>query len=338
MGASCGQKALGLLPGVVNDPSNLTLRRAILEYGTNRLCSEMQKRSVPLRLNDGDPAIGRFYPTSCAAQNLANENLFIQFAGYGYAWTNLTKRMGFEAGGAVEYDHDFLMDGSTMYVYFRQRSTTAASFTTGLIEQPGTAVLGRLPIGQGPQAGQNYANALGAQIMKNEVARGFTVIRDADGTVSFSLGVVERGARPAAPYKIAPSGRQILANERTEVHQNQRDYAGPFEVKGDGALYLSVAIDGAPGIDVLVVGRGLGETWLQTYTHQAAPSAPPAPPALDEPVYSGALWRKAVPLPEGLYFVVFDNTGVAGRTQPTTYANDDRAALVNYAVEMGDAP
>src|SRR5262245_38964533 len=78
--ASCGQKGLGILPGVVNDPSNHTLRRAILDYGTRTLCTEMQKRSVPLRMNDSDPAIGRFYPTSCLAQTLANDNLFIEFS------------------------------------------------------------------------------------------------------------------------------------------------------------------------------------------------------------------------------------------------------------------
>src|SRR5262245_5292242 len=128
LGASCGQKGLAILPGVVNDPGNHNLRREILAFGTSQLCSEVQKRNVPLRLRDGDPTTGRFFPTACTTQPLANDNLFVQFAGYGYVWTNLTKRMGFDAGGAVEYDQDFLMDGSTMYVYFRQRSTTASSF------------------------------------------------------------------------------------------------------------------------------------------------------------------------------------------------------------------
>ena len=139
LGASCGQSALGVLPGVVNDPGNLSLRRAIFKYATDQICGEVLRRSLPLALRQDDPAVGRFYPTSCFAQTLANENLLLQFGGYGYAWTNLTKRIGFDASGAVEYDHDFLMDGSTMYVYFRQRSTTAAQFTPKLVEQPAAA-------------------------------------------------------------------------------------------------------------------------------------------------------------------------------------------------------
>ena len=167
------------MPGVVNNPKNLSLRRAIMEYGTSRMCSEMLRRSLPLKMRDDDPTLGRFYVNRCFTQELANENLFVQFAGYGYVWTNLTKRMAFEAGGAVEYDYDFLMDGGTMYAYFRQKSTTAATFTTGLIEQPVTATLGGLSTGAaGPGGAQTYANTLGAQIMKNEVARGFTVIRE----------------------------------------------------------------------------------------------------------------------------------------------------------------
>jgi hypothetical protein len=91
-------------------------------------------------------------------------------------------------------------------------------------------------------------------------------------------------------------------------------------------------------VDVLLVPRAAGEQWLQAYLTQAAPPPLPAAPLLDEPVYSGAPWRRTVPLPEGQYYLVIDNTNAAGRTQPTTYARDDRAALVSYAVETGDAP
>ena len=336
LGASCGQDFLSVMPGVVNDPKNLSLRRGILSYGQSSLCAEMQRRSVPLRLREGEPAIGRFYPTACFAQQLANQNLFVQISGYGYAWTNLTKRMAFEANGAVEYDHDFQMDGSTMYVYFRQKTTSAVSFKTGLIEQPATAVVSNMPALPG---GASFADTFGNQILKNEIARGFTVIRDDNGAVEFGLGLIEKGKRPFSPYRVRDSGRVLYANDRTEIHQNQREYAGPFEVVGDdSALYITAQVEGAPAVDVLVVHRGTGDQWLQTYTKQIAPTPLSGLPSLDEPVAAGPVWKRVVRLPPGLYYVVFDNTAGAGRTAPTTYAYDDRAALVSYAVEMGDAP
>lgn len=336
LGASCGQDFLSVMPGVVNDPKNLSLRRGILSYGQSSLCAEMQRRSVPLRLREGEPAIGRFYPTACFAQQLANQNLFVQLSGYGYAWTNLTKRMAFEANGSVEYDHDFQMDGSTMYVYFRQQTTSAVSFKTGLIEQPATAIVSNMPALPG---GASFADTFGNQILKNEIARGFTVIRDDNGAVEFGLGLIEKGQRPFSPYRVRDSGRVLYANDRTEIHQNQREYAGPFEVVGDdSALYITAQVEGAPAVDVLVVHRSPGDQWLQAYTKQAAPTPLLSPANLDEPIAAGAVWKRVVRLPQGLYYVVFDNTAGAGRTEPTTFANDDRAALVSYAVEMGDAP
>jgi hypothetical protein len=337
LGASCGQKALGVLPGVVNDPGNLSLRKAILSYATNQVCSEMLRRSVPLKLRGDDPATGRFYTTSCYAQEMSNQNLFIQFGGYGYAWTNLTKRLGFDASTAVEYETDFQMDGSTMYVYFKQRSTTAAQFRSRFVEQQQAAV-GAVPLPFG-MSNDVFVNTFGPQILKNEVARGFTVIRDADGTVNFGLGVVPKGQKPPVPYKISPSGRDILANERSEIHQNQRDFVGPIEVKGkDQALYVTAAVDGAAGADVLVVPKQLADTWLDQYTRSAPVTPPPAFPSLDEQIVAGVMWRRTVALPPGYYYLVLDNTSNAGRTQPPTVPGDDRAALVSFAIELGDAP
>lgn len=337
LGASCGQTALGIMPGVVNDPGNKSLRKAILSYATNQVCSEMLRRSIPLKLRDEDPGTGRFFTTSCYAQEMSTENLFIQFGGYGYAWTNVTKRLGFDASTAVEYEHDFQMDGSTMYIYFKQRTTTAAQFRARFVEQQQPGVGGvAIPVGMTNDA---FVNTFGPQILKNEVARGFTVIRDADGTVLFGLGVVPKGQRPTVPYKISPTGRTIVANERSEVHQNQRDYVGPIEIKGKGeALYLTAAVDGAPGADVLIVAKHAGDTWLQAYTTQAPLTPPPSYPAMDEQLVAGVIWRRTVPLPPGYYYLVLDNTAAAGRSSPPTVAGDDRAALVSYAIELGDAP
>jgi hypothetical protein len=335
VGASCGQSSLALMPGVVNNPGNLSLRRGIFGFAQSQICIELKKRSVPLQLRQEDPATGRYFPNSCATQELANGNMLVQFGGYGYAWTNLTKRITFDANAAIEYQHDFLMHDSAMYVYFREKATTATTFTTRLVEQtPQSPVVG-LPGG----STQGFLDLIGTEVLRKELGKGFTIIRDADGHVDFGVGMVEKGKRPTAPYTPADNGRLVLANERVEVHQNQRDYVGPFEVtESKQALFLSVAIDGAQNVDVMVVHRGIGEAWLVSYTSQATLAQPPAPPVLDEPVTSGMVWRKTLPLPKGQYYVVFDNSPAAGRSAPPVVVGDDRAVLVNYAVELGPAP
>jgi hypothetical protein len=334
VGASCGQSALGLFPGVVNDPGNLALRKAILGFGTSKICEEVYKRSLPLKLHEEDPIIGRFHATKCQVQPLANGNLSVTFGGFGWVWTNLTQRMSFEASGAVEYDTDFLMDGSSMYVYFRQRSTSAATFAIKLVEQPQTAAaLGGINLAAG---GQSVANELGGQIMRGEIAKGFTVIRSPGGDVEFGLGTIEKGAHPTSPYRPDAHGNSVLENERCEIHQNQRDFLGPIDVPKGYKLGVTLAVDGAPGADLLVVPRYMGEPWLQTYTTQAVTTAPPGVPVLDETVFSGPIWHRALTLPPGSYYLVLDNTSTAGRSAPPGFAKDDRAALVSYSLTLED--
>lgn len=332
VGASCGQTALGILPGVVNDPKNLTLRREILAYGTKRLCDEMLRSSVPIRFKPEDPAMGRFFPTRCAAQELANKNLIVQFSGHGYVWTNVTKRIGFETGGAIEYDQDFLMDGSTMYVYFRQKSMPVPmSVELRMVEVEAVRTAAGM-------LGVN-TNAVAADVVTRVAKSGFTVLREKDGAVDFGLGLVEKGQRPRHPYEIPKGGRLVVANDRSEVHQNQRDFIGPIDVPDTGqALYLTVAVDGAPAVDVEIIGRGLGNQWLETYWRQAGTAPPPARPLLDEPAPAGPPWRRLQRVEPGQYYVVIDNTPSSGMTNPPQNAYDDRAAMVSYAIEVGDAP
>jgi hypothetical protein len=334
VGASCGQTALGIFPGVINDPGNLSLRKAILGFGTSKICEEAYKRSLPLKLHEEDPIIGRFHATNCQVAPLATGNLAVTFGGFGWVWTNLTQRMSFEASGSVEYDTDFLMDGSTMYVYFRQKSTSAAAFTIKLVEQPqATAALGGINFAAG---GQNVANDLGSQIMRGEIAKGFTVIRKPGGDVEFGLGLIEKGEHPTLPYKPDANGHAVLENERCEIHQNQRDFLGPYEVAKGSKLGVTLSVDGAPGADFLVVPRYVGEPWLQTYTTQAVTTPPPATPVLDETVFSGPIWHRSLTLAPGSYYLVLDNTSTAGRSAPPGFAKDDRAALVSYSITLED--
>ena len=346
LGASCGQTALSILPGVVNSPGNRTLRREIFAFAIDEMCEQMQARSVPLKLRDPDPSIGRFFPNGCNVQQMPSENLFVTFTGHGYAWTNVTGRMGFDATAAVEYDHDFMMDGSTMYVYFRQVKTQSSNMSVKMIErQPGGPV-GAMA-GMLGQNMQSIATQIGDRVLQHQLARGFTVVRESDGSVSFTLGVLEKGQAPFAPFGRGESDWKLLANDRTELHLEQRDFAGPFTVEDeDDALWLTMLVEGAAAIDVQIYPKQLIEGWITQYETTPQTTPPPAPPLFDEavvapPVPVGGkppLWRRPLRLPVGSYYVMFDNTTNAGRTPPSQQTFDDRAALISYAVQLGDPP
>jgi hypothetical protein len=280
-------------------------------------------------------------------QELANENLFVQFTGHGYAWTNVTKRIGFEASAAVEFNHDFLMDGSTMYVYFRQQKTQSTEFKVLMVEGQGQGGAAELATGLLGASLQQTTQQIGVRLLESQLARGFTVVRESDGTAAFAVGMLEKGQRPPVPFEKGSSSMMLLANDRTEVHSGQRDYTGPYAIDGQGqALFLTASVEGAPMVDVLVVNKLSGESWVLSYEKEATPPAPPGPPSLDQtiqasPPNTGAppmLWRQTLPLPVGSYYVVFDNTATAGQSAPAPQVGDDRAALVSFGVQRGKAP
>jgi hypothetical protein len=331
VGASCGPSVLGLMPGVINDPQNHSLRRSLLASGLGHLCEEVSARSMPLRFHDEDPVAGRFFPTVCGARELPNGDLYLQLAGQGYVWTDRSLRLGFGAGAAIAYDTDFLLDGATMYVYFRPRASEPPRFTSRFVEDPQVTMLSGMV---GKQGGQSLQDRIGTQIMTATLARGFTVIRDPSGGVEYGVGIVPPGSRPPEAYRGLDRDSPVLANERVDVHQNQRDFAGPFEVPPGKQLGLLISVAGAPAVDVLLVPRVVGDAWLSAYTSYAATTPPPGPPLLDDVVVLGTAYRRAVAVPPGSYYLVLDNTPTAGRTSPPPYPRSDRAAVVSYAVDL----
>lgn len=330
--AGCtSQGLLAIMPGTINDPSNRTLRQELLAEGMTEMCAELMKRSVPLHLRDEDPGMGRMYPTSCQTRPLANGNLQLDFAGRGFAWTNVTRRIGFSASATVEYETDFQLDGSTMYVYFRQKATPANKLDVLMTEQVAQNPLGTvLPGMVNPQ---QLLAPLASKLFQEELARGFTVVRDEDGYATFALGVLPLGQRPPAPFDRDGDDREVLTNERIEVHQGQRDYVGPFLVEyEDMALFITAGLEGAPAVDLVVVSDPVGGPWVETAITKPGAEAPPGAPVYDEALMTGALLRRAVRVPPGRVWLVIDNTATVGKTAPS-----ESTALVNLGIELDDA-
>jgi hypothetical protein len=330
-----GSSAMSVLgPGVINNPKNKSLRFDILKFGLERFCFEMTKRGAPLKLNDDQPVMGRFFADSCNQSVFDDEHrksLVVQYTGKGYGWTNLTQRIGFNTAGLVEYAPDFqLHDDGSMYIYFRPKRIDATSFNTTLVE----SFVARAGI---PIVGVN-PDAIGKNIVNGQLERGFTVIRYNDkGETDFGLGYIPKGQKPFKPF-VVDSEKLTLINDRTEVHTGQQDFVGGFEVtEDDQALFLTASVDGAPAVDGFLVPKVMGDQMIAQYVKAAGPATPPGQPMLDEPIPLGQLWKRFVPVPKGVYYLVLDHTAI-GRAQPTATAGDDRAAKVDYVVQVAERP
>jgi hypothetical protein len=275
--------------------------------------------------------VGRFYPNQCSQAQLENGDLSVRFSGAGYAYTNVTKKLSFTMSGAVQYNQDFLVadDACDVYGYFRPRQVLASDFKINKIEQPVAAYFSQLtPMGED----------FGKQLVSGQLKDGFTVIQLADGNTDFGPGIVELGKRPFHPMMAGGKDRITYQNDRTEIHREERDFVGPIEVKEGGrALYINAKTDGGVALDVLVLAKQAGDQALQQYLE--VPQAGPLP--------QNALWADVVPaqalgfqrrvaVQPGFYYVVFDNTSSAGATMPQGAATEDRAALLDYSVQIGE--
>jgi hypothetical protein len=339
MGASsvggCSPNTVCKLAGPINDPSNYTLRRSIMSFGLGQFCQQMTTHNAPLKLTPDGNVVGRFFPQHCSQQTLANGDLWVQFDGYGYAWTSLSKKVTFTSAATLQYNQDFkCAEDNAIYAYFDTRSVSAPDFRVGVIEQPVANLM------------QNwispFADSFGQQMVSGQLSQGFTVIQDTSGSADFSVGHLPLGQRPFHPYNQHGGSRVTYENLRTEVHTGERDFIGPVTVDGSGrAIFLQMHLDGVAAVDVFVVPKSEGDASLQLY-QQYGPVGPLAyPPRFADIVQAGVEYQRAVPLPPGLYYVVIDNTSAAGQAAPPAPlfgVVGDAAAVVNYAIQLGDAP
>ncbi len=336
LAAACGPQGLSILPGIINDPANRSLRKALLGYVTDNLCQEVQGRSVPLRLRRDDPATGRFFATACRAERSPRDQLVVTLDGHGYAWTNVTGRVGFRAAATVRYDHDFRIVEDRMYVYFRQRQTYQTRFEPTVVTGGAHGVLGAGVHATLGTTMQVAVKQLGGRILREQIAQGFTVIRESSGGVRVVFGLVEAGTQPLVPF--AYRGEGLRFNDRSELHQGQRDYLGPITIeRAEQQLHMDARLEGAAAVDVLLVPQSVVKPWLAAYEGQPRATPPPAAVPIDDVLpasRNSGVWRRAWDVPRGVYFIVLDHTIAAGRTSLPQARLDDRAALVSYAVRV----
>lgn len=328
--AGCGQCALGALSGPINDPSNRALRRDIISSGIGKFCTEMVKHNAPLALQQGTPAIGRFYPRQCNQQMLQNGDLFVQFSGDGYAWTNLSKKVTFTMEGTVAYDVDFLMDGCTAYAYFKTREVRGSNFVIRVIENPVANLVNSLT-----PMGQQFAS----QLVNAQLQQGFTVIIDKDQSADFGLGMIEKGKRPEHPFDVHGSNRITYENAVTDVHVNQRDFVGPIKIEDSGrSIYVQAKVDGTPAVDVVFMNEPEAQFMLDQYLKFGPIGAPPAPTTQygSDVVQYGVPYQNRRTVPPGTYYVVFDNSPMLGQVAPQVNPLSDPAATISYTVQIGD--
>ena len=323
--------------GAVTDASPGLRWWLFSNFGAQKICPEMLKRGVSLRLQDRAPAIGRFFPMQCSYQvDDARQTVTVHFAGTGYGYMLPAKRIGFSATGSIEYRADFQIAGDDVYVWGKlNRIVQGPNFQLGYVESPLLdAATAFTPLG-------SLANFFGNQIVAGELTRGFTVVHNADKGNDFALGLLFPPQKPHHPFDVSESERFTFANETVDVETQQRDYLRPFEVTDSGQpLYLQISVTGTP-VDVMIVNKPVGDLWRDAYQTGKPLGPPPGPVLAGGPLNPGPIETRRYPLPPGIYYVVIDNTSAAGLVSPPGPSlfnplGGGLAARVSYVAQVGD--
>ncbi len=299
-------------------------------FGASKMCPEMLKRGVPLKLAAlGSASVGRFFPQHCQVQvDDARKALVMTASGTGYLTLPFTRRVGFYVGMTVEYLPDFRLEEDSMYVWGKfNRFVTPPDLRIVGVENPVVNLATQTPLG-------SVATVLGNGLVASEIGRGFTVVRQDDGD-DFTLGHLDPPDKPKREFK-AGKDRVILASDTTDVKPQSRDYLGPFEVREkDSALFFRARVTGGPVIFALVE-RSVGETWRRSYEAVQPLGPPPGAIAAQGTLPIGES-KLGFPVGPGAYYFVVEN-GAAPAFAPLGVAMPlaEQGALVAYSVEIGD--
>jgi hypothetical protein len=304
-------------------------------YGANRVCPEMLKRGIPIKMQSlGPNSVGRFFPQNCRAMlNDQERSLYVDVQGTGYAFTSVTKRVGFWASIQVEFKPDFRMADDAMYVWGRfYRLPSKPDVRILGIENTAINVASQLPFGG------DLTSNITQGFVTSEVGRGFTVIRSEDGD-DFALGLLNPPYKPPRPFENKEE-RYIMATDTTEIHGNQRDYLGPFEIKRkDQGVFIKLNVQGAPLFATLVT-KETGDLWRVPYERVQPLAAPPGPVLGSFQANPGQM-TQFYPLNPGSYYLVVENRasgGIAPLGVSVPIPLTDVVSTLGYSLEEGERP
>lgn len=298
-------------------------------FGASKICPEMLKRGVPLKLaQTGEASVGRFFPAQCnVVVDDAKKAIVMNAAGTGYVVLPVTRRIGFSVTMGVEYLADFRLDGDATYVWGKfSRFTQQPNMQILGVENPIVNLATLTPAG-------NVASVIGNGLVQSEIGKGFTVVRQDDGD-DFTLGHLDPPSKPKRQFKPGKD-RFLLASDLTAIQSASREFLGPLSVEDTNVSLFFRATTSGPPLTFAVVERSVGEPWRRAYE-----GAQPLAPAPGNPVAAGTLAadaRMAFPVNRGVYYVVVENAAATpallGLGLPV---GDAPAAQLSYSIEIGD--
>ncbi|MCC7508798.1 MAG: hypothetical protein IT464_05455 [Planctomycetes bacterium] len=222
--------------GLVNDPENEQYRAALIEHVVAHYKETPERKSLPLRNEDGH-VVGRFrinaadirQPHADSTDPAKRRIYTVDLAGEGELWHETGGRVRFTGKAFVTYQVDFKIEDWAAYAYFTCVAIDRAHFECVHIDN----ILGQIF----KAAVRNAGNAA----LRESFEPGFTVIAKPNGDTWLSGGHVGREFQPRpGPFEATDSDCETVTNDMTLLHAGYRDYLGPIELFDGNELRVTI--------------------------------------------------------------------------------------------------
>ena len=240
-------------------------------FGASKLCPEMLKRGVPLKLPQlGNASVGRFFPNQCFVQvDDTRKAIVMSASGTGYATLPVTRRVGFYVGMTVEYLPDFRLESDATYVWGQfSRFVSPPDLRIVGVENPVVNLATRTPAGDVATAHRQRARRERDRHAASPWCARTTATTSRSGTSS------RRRSRRVSSR--AATDHVVLASDLTQVHGAVTRL--PRSVRGreqERRALLPREGRRRAARRSRVVERSVGEAWRRAYEGAQPMAAPP---------------------------------------------------------------
>lgn len=265
-------------------------------------------KAVPLREPPpAGPVEGRWILTGFKAEEQREKSLAVTMSGFGYRGHRDARNVTFTSSAWVTYWTSVAKQGDWLIVTFKPIGQTKVSFEPRRIDGFWASVFDSIVADKG------------RQVMLDRVQQGFTVMWKQGRRMRMQLGLVAVGQLSDADLEGKPDA--ILVQEEVRIHEDGRDFLGPFQLSAGESLQVDVKTDCSWGLDTCLLDHA---TSRQLLFHHFDPNGYAAP---TRPVLTasdgGKHWTATYGAQQDEWvWLVIDNTD-GGKAKPPTNGVDD---------------
>lgn len=243
----------------------------------------------------------------------------LSFAGYGYTGHDKAKNVSFASRARVHYDTKIHTKTGIAYVTFRPLAAPQVEFQPIRIQ------------GFWASFFQGVTMSKGHRLMRAKLAKGFTVAMSTTMERKFFVGVGLPRDLPQKPFD-SPTGQRTLINEHIRIHEDGRDFLGPFTVQAGETITVHAQTRDRWGFDAYLVTDSDARGELATYVD---PRNYPDQDRVGLAQHDGSLrWTTSwTASQKTLVWALFDNTDQGYASPPSNMVNDKLDLVVHVGVK-----